>query len=474
MTGIGLMAVALFCCTFLQAQNVKIEATVMQLPVGKIYISQIRGEEHKLVDSVFVSGSIVRFNLKDPQPGVYRLTLGKAFRADILEEEPQFFDIIINQENFIQVKTNFNFPIDSMKILNSLENQIYYKFLRASKFYRNKAGHLLPLFSFYKPGDDFYDHLNNEFFRLHKEHTDSLLNWANQVPGSFASSLLKFSLLPLVDPFGGFYEMTEFLKSHYFDLVTFSDERLIYSQAYTQKILEFLNLYRIPEKDQAAQEEQFIKAVDIIMERVSYNEKVYEFILNFLIDGFDLFKMEKVLLHLAENYVEKGCETDSRKIMEQRLEGYKRMAEGNKVNDIVLMDSDGKTKKLSELKNEYVLILFWSSWCQHCTRLLPELKKWYENEKTIDLEVFSVSIDTSRFDWEENLLTYGYPWINVCNFQGWEGKVASDYNIYATPTMFIVDRERQILAKPLTLREFKKELDKIGQKRQFPSKKSNY
>lgn len=462
MKRILLLFAVFFCCTPQHGQNVKIEATVNQLPAGKVFLSQIRGERHKIIDSVFVSNNIVRFNIKDPSPGVYRVILGKSLKADFLNEAPQFFDLVIDKENIINLKTDFNFPIDSMQILNSFDNQIYYEYLKKSQIYRTKAGHLLPLFSIYKQDDSFYNDLKKEFFRLQKDHTDSLVYWAANTPGSIVSALIKFSLLPAVDPAEGFYNITEFLKSHYFDLVTFSDERLIFSQAFTQKILEFLNLYRISESDPGLQEELYIKAVDIIMERASYNEKVFDFVLNFLIDGFDQSKMEKVLVHLAENYVEKGCETDSKKILDQRLEAFKRMAPGNKVNDIALMDIDGKTKKLSDLKNDYILIIFWATWCPHCTRLLPELKKWYENDKTIDLEIFSVSIDTSRFDWEENLMMNNYPWINVCNFQGWEGKVASDYNIYATPAMFIINRQGQILAKPLIFREFKKEIDKIS------------
>ena len=200
------------------------------------------------------------------------------------------------------------------------------------------------------------------------------------------------------------------------------------------------------------------------MERASYNEQVFEFILGFLIDGFDQFKMEKVLVHLAVNYVEKGCETDNKKIMEQRLESFKRMATGNVVNDIVLLDLNGKTRRLSDLNNQYVLIVFWSTSCHHCTRLLPDLKEWYLENPGLDFEVFSVSIDTSRIDWETNILMNDYPWIDVCNLQGWEGKAASDYNIYATPTMFIIDREKKIKAKPLTFRDFKRDFEKLTAK----------
>ena len=54
------------------------------------------------------------------------------------------------------------------------------------------------------------------------------------------------------------------------------------------------------------------------------------------------------------------------------------------------------------------------------------------------------------------------PWVNVREPGGWDGKVARRFNIYATPTMFILDRNRKILAKPVTYRDFKKEMERIS------------
>jgi thiol-disulfide isomerase/thioredoxin len=452
-----------FCLTHtLFSQPVRIEATVKGMPAGRIYLSQIKGEELKNVDSMLVSGEIFRFNLKDPHPGVYRLTLGKTKKSSYFEEDPQFFDLIVNSEDLIQVNTYFNFPIEGMEVISSIENKLFYEYLKVSSIYKNQGAALLPLFGIYSSTDTFFNALNTEFARMQKDYNEKLTHLASDVPGSFASAYIKMNLIPQVDPSKGYDAMNSFLRAHFFDLTLFNDPRLIYSQAYTQKILEYLSFYRKPDLTQSEQEDLFIEAVDRIMERASYNEQVFEFILGYLIDGFDHFKMEKVLVHLALNHVEKGCETDSKKIMDQRLEAYKRMAIGNEVKDIVLLDMDGNTRRLSDLKNEYILVVFWSSWCPHCIKLLPEIKEWYVNEKNADLEVYAVSIDTSRFDWESNVLMHEYPWINVCNLQGWEGKATSDYNVYASPTMFLIDRNRKIIAKPTTFREFRRDVDKLA------------
>ena len=447
--------------TILLSQTVTIEAKVSHLPAGKVFISEIRGEEHRMIDSLFVSGELIRLNLKDPLPGVYRITLGKSMRAAYLNEDPRFFDIIVNRESEIILETDFNFPSGKMNVVSSEENKLYYTFLQLYTDYRKKLGHLLPLFSVYSTDDPFYPDFKAATDRLQRNYTDSILVFSERLPGSLVSSIMKFSLLPAVDPSVGFAEMTAFLKVHFFDLVTFTDERLIRSQVFTQKIIEYLGLFGNNSLTQSEQEMQYISAVDLIMERASYNEKVFDFVLGFLVDGFDRLKMENVLVHLAENYVEKGCETENKKIMEQRLSGYKKMAAGNIVNDIVLLDQNGKSRRLTELKNKYVLVVFWATWCPHCSKLLPDIKSWYMNNPDIDLGIYSVSIDTSRFEWEEHLLMNDYPFINVCNFQGWEGKVAADYNIYATPTMFILDRNRKILSKPLTFREFRREIERI-------------
>ncbi len=451
----------LFLFINLFSQQVRIEAFVAGHTTGKIYLSKIRGEEHRKIDSLFVSGEIFRFVIKDTAPGIYRITMGKSGRSNFFDEDPVFFDLIVNSENSISIKTSFLSPLDSMQILVSEENQIFYEYLKYTAGYKERGSLLLPLFSVYKEEDDFFSYLKKEFLRLQQEYNEKLVSLANTAPGTFASSYILTGMIPMIDPSAGYDGMNNFLKKHFFDLISFKDPRLINSQIYTQKILEYMSFYHNPSLSQSEQEDRFIQAVDQIMERALFNEEVFDFILGFLVDGFDRFKMEKVLVHLAAEYVEKGCETDSKKIMEQRLDAYKRMAPGNKVNDIVLPDMYGATIRLYELTSDYVLIIFWSSRCPHCIRLLPDIKEWYINERHLNLEVFTVSIDTSRFDWEENLLMNDYPWINVSNLQGWEGKATSDYNIYASPTMFLVDRNRKIIAKPTTFREFRREIDRI-------------
>ena len=54
-----------------------------------------------------------------------------------------------------------------------------------------------------------------------------------------------------------------------------------------------------------------------------------------------------------------------------------------------------------------------------------------------------------------NLENYQLDWINTHVEGSFGSQIASDYNLFATPTMFLIDAEYNIIAKPLTLEELK-------------------
>jgi hypothetical protein len=46
-------------------------------------------------------------------------------------------------------------------------------------------------------------------------------------------------------------------------------------------------------------------------------------------------------------------------------------------------------------------------------------------------------------------------WINVSDLKGWNGNAVKDYFIYATPTMFLVDKYKKIISKPMNIEQVK-------------------
>ncbi|MDP2365424.1 MAG: TlpA disulfide reductase family protein, partial [Ignavibacteria bacterium] len=103
-------------------------------------------------------------------------------------------------------------------------------------------------------------------------------------------------------------------------------------------------------------------------------------------------------------------------------------------------------------------IIFYASWCPHCQTLLPQIYDYYKNQKEKKFEVLAISIDSSRTDWLNFVKTNNLNWINVSDLKGWAGQAVLDYYIYATPTMFLVDKNLKLIGIPKTLEELKNNL----------------
>ena len=88
--------------------------------------------------------------------------------------------------------------------------------------------------------------------------------------------------------------------------------------------------------------------------------------------------------------------------------------------------------------------------------MIPFIKNWIKQQSS-GFEVVSVSLDTSEEAWKNAIsdLKIG-AWFNLCDFQEWDGEVTTEYNIYATPTLFIIDKNRKIVATPVTTNDLAK------------------
>ena len=75
--------------------------------------------------------------------------------------------------------------------------------------------------------------------------------------------------------------------------------------------------------------------------------------------------------------------------------------------------------------------------------------------------VMAISIDTSVANFEYLYKQLNPTWITAHDPLGWYGKVSSDYHVYATPTLFLLDRERTILARPSGFRQFLRALKRL-------------
>jgi thiol-disulfide isomerase/thioredoxin len=138
-----------------------------------------------------------------------------------------------------------------------------------------------------------------------------------------------------------------------------------------------------------------------------------------------------------------------------------RLEAGTLAPEIALPGPDGDTILLSSLRNHYVLLDFWASWCPPCRRENPNLVKIYEKYHDKGFEIYQVSLDKSRDAWLRAIKDDGLHWIHVSDLKFWNSVVVPVYNIQGIPVSYLLDRQGRILAHNLKGERLEQELKKI-------------
>jgi peroxiredoxin len=443
----------LFLAILSNAQSYQLDVSIKNLDTKEVYLADFYGDKNHIIDTATpdTTGRFI-FQLKESlHPGMYRVFLSKE----------KFFDILYNFEN-ITIHSNADFFYDSLQIVESKENQLYYDFLKAKNLYQRKFDLLAPLVSHYPPDDDLYSNIISKFIENQTNYINFVVELIENNKKTWAAKIVKQRQPLYYPPEFDDYERMNFMREHFFDQVDFTDVDLIRTNVYTTLAIEYIGLYSNPNFNQPQLEDEFIKAVDKIMYETMDNDLIYEFIVEYLVGGFEKYHFEKVLDYIAENYSPEQCENEERKSdLQTRLAKYAELSVGKKAPEIDIPNKDGESIKLSRINADYTLVIFWASWCPHCNDMLPKVHNIYINSVSPEkLQVLSISLDKEKEEWIGALEKFNYTWLNASDLNGWDSQAAIDYNIYATPTMFLLDKNKKIVAKPITYNELESALIK--------------
>lgn len=138
---------------------------------------------------------------------------------------------------------------------------------------------------------------------------------------------------------------------------------------------------------------------------------------------------------------------------------------GKPAPDIELPGPDGKTRKLSDLKGQVVLLDFWASWCGPCRKANPHVVDVYNKYKSKGFTVASVSLDgldertrgrypaeqipnqmaRQKDRWtkaiEQDKLAWDW---HASDLKKWDSNAAAQYGVRSIPKTFLIDRDGKI------------------------------
>jgi peroxiredoxin len=416
---------------------------------GKALLFKLSGEKIVAIDSVNSGEGVYRFSFDKNKhhTGFYRLTF----------KNSKWLDFICDGKD-VAIETEVNNILDSLKVIKSESNKIYYEFVKLNTDYKTKTELLQLMLARYPKEDGYYQTTKEKLIQVQEDYNYFVNVTAQVNPKSFIARYVRSAQLPVIDTEIPTDKQLPYLKSHALDNVNFNDDGLIFSDAFTNKSIEYLTYYKNPQLLMGLLEKEFEAAIDTILNKAKVNDIVYKHIVEYLLDGFKKFGFDNSVDYIVENYVIKDDLCLDEKLgntIERRIQQARNFKVGNVVPNIVLPDSNGLLVELNKLNADKTLIIFYASWCPHCQSLLPKVYDIYKKQEERRFEVLAISIDSSRTDWLNFIRNNNLDWINVSDLKDWDGKATTEYFIYATPTMFLVDKRKEVIAKPLSIEELK-------------------
>ncbi len=259
-----------------------------------------------------------------------------------------------------------------------------------------------------------------------------------------------------------------FYKSEYLKNMDFADDRLLRSPIFHRKLEYYFSklVVQIPDS--------IIKEAKMLVKRTNGNKETFKYVVHYITNTYEKSKimgMDAIFVHMAENYYMSGQAhwMDSAKTAKvaERAIAMKPLLMGNVAPNIILPDTSGEKGKwmnLHQLPAKFTILYFWDSGCGHCKKATPKLREWYNTlEKDRGIEVFAVGTELENGAWKKFIQEKKLNWINVSDTPEINKNAAAyidrttlaslnfrnTYDIFSTPVMYVLDHNKEIIAKKL-------------------------
>lgn len=182
----------------------------------------------------------------------------------------------------------------------------------------------------------------------------------------------------------------------------------------------------------------------------------------FLVTYFESAFEQYALLYkeVRDNLIGRYADNEFVKHLDQKLRST--VMAGMDAPDIVMADTAGVERRLSDLRGQIVLIDFWASWCGPCRMENPNVVRLYQRYHDKGFEIFSVSLDKDYDKWVAAIKKDNLYWPNhVSDLKYWSSAAGRLYGISSIPATVLVDRDGKVLARNLRGAQLEQKLQEI-------------
>jgi thiol-disulfide isomerase/thioredoxin len=440
----------------------EIDVTIHGLKDSTIYLAFHYGDKQYIKDTVKLDNSgRCKITGKETLPqGIYMIVLPGR----------KYFEILISNDQFFNIDCSYSDFFGTLKFTGSDENSAFVTYQKKWILMQQEASAIARRVQSNKQNSDSLRILTIKQKAVENNMKLYLKSVISDNNGNLLAVLVK-ALLPIEVPefkiplIASNPDSLKWIwnynynKDHFFDNIDLKDERLLRTPILYARLEAFFSNVVIQAPDSINRE------IDKLIRKCESDHKVYQFVAVYLFNHFresQIMGHDAVLVKIADDiYLSGKADWVSKEFkddLKKQIDLIRPNLIGKKARDLVMDSYKGIFVSLYDIEKDFTILYFWEPDCGHCKEATPKLKAFYDKPKNYSMEVFAVCTTADKAKWtkyiEDNKLT----WIN-----GWDPARSSRfdyyYNVQSTPVVYILDKNKKIIAKKLAVEEISSFID---------------
>ena len=498
MKKIILSLVVLLCFNSMKAQNsYNIKINLKHCKDTIAYLTFYQFDKNMIVDtcSTIKNGKIEFNGKKKLYKGIYSL-VGQA--------KTIYFDFIVDDENQnldISSESLTNYK-ELLQCSNSKVQNDFFNYIKYFETQRVEFESFIPRTKGLSKKDS-TDFMSGKQ-KLISENIDSYeKSFIERNKGSFISDALNLKIEKLLKDIPkasngrpDSIAVYDYYKKHYWDGVDFKDDGLARTPFFHGRLTRYFESVVIRDPDSVSVE------IDKIMNQAVEGSIMYKLLLANFVNKYETSKVmgfDKVFVYIVDKYFKTGKAKDiynddnivnniinranilrpllletiapdlpmipiesHEKIAKMGFENAKTSEELTKVFYNNTAEIEKTFLRLHSVKAKYTILVFWDVDCSHCQVEIPKLIDLYHQlvKEKLDVKVFCVYTQQDFIKYKKYVDEKKLDWINVYDGAHYNN-LKDKYDIYSTPVIYILDKDKRIKAKRIDVDQIKPILNAI-------------
>lgn len=464
-----------FLYPILNAQGYEIKVEINGVSDTVIYLGYHSGSKKLVSDTTYIDkkGRAVFKGDNDLQRGIYLIVMPS--------RGMMYFEMLIADSQKFSIKTDTTNFVENIEVKGSPENVVFNLYQRRLGELQKERLRLNTEIEEHSEDEEKVEELRNELRQLNDERLAYMNEIVEKHPDYFFSTILRAMMDieipdPPTDEDGKEIDPDfryNYLKKHYFDNIDFSERGLLRTPIFENKIEQYFEHMVIPKPDSLIVETDRVigmayEAGDSLVFRAT-TAQLLRYFETSRIMGYDA-----VFVHIAEKWYFSGkAFWASEEFMERLTERVMKISPtliGNITPNLARMQTfDRQYISLHNVEADYTILVFWEPDCGHCRRLVPELlQKFKDTLQDINVKVFAMYTQYDREEWskfltEREIKAEG--WYNVWDGPRPHSNFRDLYDIYSTPVVYVLAKDKRIVAKRVGVSDIPKIIE-FDQKQQ--------